>query len=260
MPIVISGKLVIPYGSASIRSDVLERSSRGAVEDLERPGAPVAVIDPSAAQPLRFNSILHPFTLPPVAQDLAHADSQLTFLENHLVRLCGEWAKPRQLLIDRYFAAIRSQVRANERSLAERAEALSGLVELDHWCFSALLPLPRAHLLCTLPKSKPVCQPSDFVPVDAAFWTGHDLAAVIVDDGSTPTGQRKRGLERLRDSGAQLITVDKAELNASGGTQLLHLLGEQFANFLSEQSLPVSPFRGREIDPPLLQSGANFTV
>ncbi len=258
MPISVCGKLVIPYGSASIRSDVLKRLSLSDVEDLGRPGTPVAAIDPNEDQPLRLNSILHPFTLPPIAQDLAHADSQLNFLEKHLVQLCGEWAKPRRLLISRYFEAVRGQVRANERHLDQRIEALSGLVELDHWCFSALMPLPRAYLLCAQPDAAAGLQPSEFVSVDVAFWTGHDLIAVVIDDGTTRTGQRKRGFERLRESGARLINLDKAELNTSGGSGLLHSLGDRIANFLTGQSLPASPFRGRDIDPPLLQTDANL--
>ena len=171
MPIIIvSEKLVIPYGSASIPSDVLRRLNVAEVQDLGRPGAPVAVIDPALGQPLRLHSIMHPFTLPPVAQDLAHAETQLAFLERHLVRLCGEWAKSRRLLISRYFDALRQIVRAHESELNQRAKALIGLVELDHWCFSGLMPLPQAYLPCPRSDATANWQQSDFVSVDAAFW------------------------------------------------------------------------------------------
>ncbi len=255
MPIALSGKLVIPYGSASIRSDVLRRLSLSQMDDLERPAAPVAVVNEKAGQPLRLHSLVYPFTLPPVAQDLAHADTQLDFLERHLLRLCGDRAKIRRHFIGCYFEELRRHVRAHQDIFEQRTEPLAGLVELHHWCFSALLPLPRAYLMWAQPGANSDWQQSDFVSVDAAFWTGRHLIAVTIDDGTTLTGQRERAYDGLRQADVRLINVDKAALKNSHDTSLLAVLGDSFTSCFDGQSLPASPFRGRDIELPLAADG-----
>ena len=124
--------LVIPYGSAGIRADVLGSLVRGDTTDLERPGAPVAVMRDPANNRLRMSGVDHPFTRPPAAQDLAHAVTQLAFLVQHLAGLCGQFAKPGRAFIAGYFAAVRGVVHDNEKALMDKAGALAGLVELDH--------------------------------------------------------------------------------------------------------------------------------
>ena len=91
--------LAIPYGSQSVREGVLDQLRAGRYEDLERPGAPIVVIDATQHKPLRMHDLVHPFMLPPVAQDLAHAQTQLAFLEQHLSRHCGDWAKSNQMFL-----------------------------------------------------------------------------------------------------------------------------------------------------------------
>ena len=140
------GPLIIPYGSARVRPAVLAALAEGRFDDLSAPAAPVAVIDPADRRPLRMHAVEHPFTRPPVPQDLAHGAAQLAFLEAHLIGLAGDWAKPRRAFVAAYFAAVRATLRENRDALLDRLGPLAGLCELEHWGFSALMPLPAAHI------------------------------------------------------------------------------------------------------------------
>ncbi len=243
---------VVPYGSQSVRNEVLDLLRAGQIDDLERPAAPVVVVDPSRQLPLRMHDLVHPFTLPPIAQDLAHAQTQLAFLEQHLSRLCGDWSKLSQTFIASYFADLRAAVRDNEQTLVDQTGALNGLVELDHWCFAGLMPLPRAHLYLPLTDNTRDYQPADFIMIDFAFWSGIDLIAVIIDNGNTPTGKRKKALDRLAAAnGIKLQLINMDLLHNKQPQTLLNDLGPTFTSFWSDLPIPHSPFHGRGINRPL---------
>lgn len=254
----ISDLLLIPYGSQSVRADVLDQLRAGRLDDLERPGAPVVVIDTTQQIPLRMHDLVHPFTLPPIAQDLAHAQTQLAFLEQHLSRHCGAYAKSSQIFIASYFADLRAAVRGNEQALIDKMGELFGLLEVDHWCFSACMPLPRAHLY--VPENAPEgasetgntndYQQADFIMVDFAFWSGADLVAVVIDKGNTLIGARKRALDRLVANNIKLKSIGMDALHSDQSQAVLNSLGPAFKTFWSDLSIPRSPFRGRGIDLP----------
>ncbi len=248
---------VLPYGSAAVRPQVLTALASGQTDDLERPGAPVVVIEASSHEALRLNTIAHPFTRPPIARDLAHADLQLAFLEQHLKSLCGDWARPREMFITLYFAAIRAHVAEHAATLDLKTGNLDGLVERDHWCFSALMPLPRIHLFCPqlsepppLNQHRPVL-PTDYVTVDVGFWTGRRLYAIILETGGTPTARRRQALARLEQDGITLSFLSISAHAPSAPLQLLDQLGAPFQRFWLDCPLPVSPFSGRGIPEPL---------
>jgi hypothetical protein len=247
----INGLLVIPYGSQGVRKEVLDHLRAGQSDDLERPGAPVVVVDPSLQLPLRMHDLVHPFTLPPIAQDLAHAQTQLAFLQQHLSRLCGDWARSSQAFIACYFEQLRAVVRENEQALLDRTGALSGLVEIDHWCFAACMPLPRAHLYLPDCGQADDYQPADFIAVDFAFWSGTELIAVVIDNGNTPTGARKKALGRLAANDINLQSIGLGVLHSDQPHALLNALGPAFESFWSDLPIPSSPFRGRGIDRPV---------
>jgi hypothetical protein len=244
-------ELIVPYGSQSVRSQLLEQLQAGQTDDLERPGAPVVVIDRAQQLPLRMHDLVHPFTLPPIAQDLAHAQTQLAFLEQHLSRHCGEWAKSSQAFVERYFADLRAVVGANEEAILKKAGALSGLVEAEHWCFSALMPLPRAHLYLPETSCTGDYRAADFVMVDFAFWSGSGLVAVLIDNGNTPTGARKKALDRLAANDITLQKIGTKALRSDQSRALLTALGPAFETFWSDTPLARSPFRGRGVEAPV---------
>jgi len=244
-------QIVLPYGTSGVRPQVRAKMQLGDWTDLERPGAPLVVIEPAQQTILRLHSLQHPFTLPPVAQALAHAASQLSFLEQHLRKLCGDWAKPQQHFIERYIKELRAHVLQNEEDLWKNADGLQGLVEIEHWCFAAPMPLPRAHIYLPAKADDGSIVTDDFIPVDFAFWTGSKLTAVQLSSGNTPTKSRKEALGKLIDAGVTLCTIDRAILDDSAAPSLLATLGDDFIRFSQGVTLPCSPFRGREIETPV---------
>lgn len=80
--------LLLPYGTATVAPSQRAALAAGRLDDLDRPGAPVALVG-RAEGLLRLHQIRHPFTRPPVAQDLARGAAQAAFLEAHLTGLCG---------------------------------------------------------------------------------------------------------------------------------------------------------------------------
>lgn len=243
-------RIAIPYGTLSVRPELLTQVQKGQSDDLERPGAPVAVIEPALRQTLRMYSLQHPFALPPQAQELAHAYSQLAFLTQHLAKLCGNWAKPQVQFIDRYVQELRMLVSDNASHLNKKTQGLDGLVEMEHWCFAAPMPLPRAHLfVSSFDANKPI-HPHDFVLMDFAFWNGTKIIGVQISNGSTLIGSRKKALKRLVDFGVCIRFVNSTSLQDSKNLTLLQTLGDEFLNFWNDINFPHSPFRGRGIEAP----------
>ena len=236
--------LAIPYGTPTVRAHVVAQLARQDFAELDAPGAPVAVVDPAAGGPLRMSGLLHPFTRPPVAQDLAHAVSQLSFLEAHIVRLSGDWSKPQQAFIRRYFAALRNHVERRSKVLGERIGALGGLVEREHWCFAAPMPLPGAHVRIGL-----AGEPA-FAHCDVAFWTGQAVLTGMVDNGATLFGARRRAVEDLERAGIAVVRLAPT-WSGAGADPLLEELGPPFSDFTTGVAVPESPFHGRGVPAPV---------
>ena len=226
----------IPYGTATVAPMQREALATGRLRDLDRPGAPVAVIDRNAG-PLRLHQLRHPFTRPPVVQNLAHGEAQVAFLEAHLASLCGPWNRPLRGLVGTYFTAIRAQLNARTAELAERLGPVIGLAEPAHWVLSAPMPLPRAHL----PTG------GAFTDADLVFWDGRDMICCFVGNDH-PVGARRRAMEVLGAEGARVEKLGRDVLDAPD--ILLNRLGPVFADVTAGETLPQSPFRGQSIPRP----------
>ncbi|MGE0628160.1 MAG: hypothetical protein AB7O43_10080 [Hyphomicrobiaceae bacterium] len=246
-----NGDIVIPYGSASVRGEITARLAEGQTDELEKPGAPVAVISGVRhSEPLRISSLAHPFTRPPMAQELAHAGTQLAFLEQHVLGLCDPWAKPARLFVQRYFGGLRAYTAAEHDSLSSKAQGLSGLVEPEHWCFSGLMPLPRAHLFCPASETSPSIAAESVSLVDFAFWTGCELVAVVLVSGTILPG-RRRTLDRIGADNVRLSLIEANILDRDDGPMLLATLGQPFLDAIRNADFPDSPFRGQNIAYPV---------
>lgn len=235
-----SDQFLIPYGTPRLAS-AQGRAMREPAATPVQPGAPHVTIDRKEAVPLRLNSIVHAFTRPPVAQNLAHATTQLTFLQDHITNLCGDWNKPQRLFVSRYFDALRNHVLAAKDKLEKKLSGLEGLCELEHWCFSALMPLPRAHLCVA---------PADFTITDFAFWDGQKITAVFVNSGNTLMPKERRTREQLTASGIEILLVPASLLRDPDDLALLHHLGSPFKQFWKSEAYPSSPFRGMGLADP----------
>jgi len=178
-------------------------------------------------RPLRLSDGPYEFAEPPDLVRLATPDERLEILHEHLRALCGLWDKPAQNFLAAYFRWIAASV-ASSAALADQARR-SGLFAPADWRFSALRPLPQAHL------GEPP------VRVDFAFWTGSRLVAVVLQGAGTPRRQRQEELVRLRTAGFEVIEIPAATLTQESDA-LTRLLPAALQNFWADVSLPASPF------------------
>ena len=180
-------------------------------------------IELAAGRPLRLSDGPYEFAEPPDLVRLVGTPERLEILHEHLNALCGLWDKPAQNFLSLYFRWLAASVAAAP-SLAARA----GLFAPADWSFSALRPLPQAHL-----GAPPV-------RVDFAFWTGSGLIAIALQGAGTPRRQRQEELARLRAGGVAVVEVPAASL--AQDDVLDRLLPAPLKNFWEDVALPASPF------------------
>jgi hypothetical protein len=197
--------LRIPYGSAK---------PAGLAIEIDR------------GRPLRLSDGPYEFAEPPDLVRLASRAERLEILHEHLRALCGLWDKPAQNFLNFYFRWIADSV-ASSATLAAQARR-SGLFTPEDWSFSALRPLPQAHL------GEPP------VRVDFAFWTGGALVALALQGAGTPRRQRQEELARVREAGIEVIEIPSASLAPDGDA--MRLLPAPLQNFWDGVALPASPF------------------
>jgi hypothetical protein len=246
-------RLLVPYGTERIPAQLThvreaqQGLAAGETAEVGLPGAPVVSLDLGSNVALPMQALRHPFTLPPLAQDLAHGASQLACLRHHLVKICGLWAKSQVAFIEAYFDAIVAHVAERKDALAARIGVLSGLVEPAHWCFSAPMPLPRAHLC--LDESGFLSDPGSVrsIKMDVLFRDRRGLLALDLSRGHL-TGNRRRDLEALEAAGVRIHRLAGAFPIGPG---LLELLGSDFSDFTDDVALPNSPFHGSGLPVPV---------
>jgi len=215
--------LIIPYGIAEWRPDA---------------NAPQVVIDTEARDPLRLNDGPYDFAELPPAAGTGTVAERLAILCCHLTELCDQWAKrPRQFMA-LYFRFIDAVIAADRPALEAHVQRFGGLFTAEDYVFSALRPLPRAHL--------PVASDAR-VRVDFAFWTGARLVAVDItgDEAQRPTWQERgrqleaAGVQRIEIAGSAVAEEDPGLLRAA--------LPPEFAAFWRSEPLPSSPFRAASL-------------
>jgi hypothetical protein len=203
--------LRIPYGGAQVGTLAVE-------------------LDRRAGAPLRLSDGPYPFAEPPDLVRLTSLADRLAILREHLQSLCGLWDKLAHLFLAAYFARIATAIAANEPELTALAARSGGLFAPPDWSFSALRPLPQAHL-----GAPPV-------RVDFAFWTGVALVAIDLQGSGSPRKQRQEELARLREQGVTVVAVPGGALQAEGEALLARLLPAPFQKFWAGVGLPSSPF------------------
>lgn len=199
------------------------------------------IIDTAAGKPLRLNDGPYPFGEIPEGGIGTTSADRLAFLCSHLADLCDLWAKRPRQFVDLYFRFICAQIERDAAEIDQRLVRLGGLFARQDYAFSALRPLPRAHL--------PVAE-DDFVRVDFGFWTGNRFIAVdIVGDDARGAvwGSRRR---RLADAGIQAMEVAAAAIARDDPGILGALLPGEFAAFWQAEAMPSSPFKARALDEP----------
>ncbi len=155
-------RLTIPYGTAE-----------------RQPGGPSVSIETSTGEPLRLNNA--PYTYDDGTQGPGpSAGERLAFLRDHLTDLCDLWAKRPRQFVALYFRLIERVMLRDRAAIEKKTRHLGGLFTPADYAFSALRPLPRAHL--------------NGVRVDFAFWTGTALVTVDIagDEARGPAWEARR--------------------------------------------------------------------
>lgn len=242
--------LLIPFGTARFHPEKFELA--GFSPDGLRlwSASPCVLINRALRVPLRLNSVPLPVATPGIGDVARDIDDELRQLQNHLERLCGEWNKPPRWFLQRYFEEARSEIEQNHKILEKRAAPFAGLYQAAHWAFSALLPLPRAHLHLPDPTTRASFDAADIVRVDFAFWTGAGLVVVVPDGQRTPTLAERRDRERLEAWGIEVRAYDPDRFADPTDGRLLTFLGPAFRNFWRTEALPSGPPKGASLARP----------
>ena len=138
------------------------------------------------------------------------------------------------MFVESYFDFIRHSLDREQVNLTEDLAPYNGLYNYKDWSFSALRPLPRAHL---------ETETKTFIAMDFIFWTGKTLIAIDIIDFQTPTRARLTELETLIKNDVVVISVESTKLTRDRDTYLKLILPKPFHQFWDDEVLPQSPFK-----------------
>ncbi len=233
---------LIPYNSEAVTaSQTLETDGPSGREFAYR--LPTVAVRRGVA--LRLNSGGIEFGDPPPLRDMPEVAAQIAFLNRHFQHQCGVWAKYARRFIDLYFAFVETEIAAHRDELLERLAPFGTLYAPEHWSFSALRPLPRAHLPSGAGKeiASGRAGPPELTRVEIAFWTGDGPVAIeLIGRGSRlPADARRRA--RLDDAGIGTVEIGYDLLDRGDPRELRARLPAAFVRFWEAEALPMGPFR-----------------
>ena len=162
--------------------------------------------------------------LPPdvVAAGQGGHAARLAAAEAWLAASCGPYVPLQRRFVGFWFRFAAAHVAAHRATLEARLARFAGLYAPEDLLWSALRPLPRALI--------PV--EGGVAPVDAAFWDGTRLVALLL--GDTPD---------IVAEGITLCRLSAAELESDAESVVAARLPAGFLRFWEGETLPVTPFR-----------------
>ncbi len=211
--------MIIPYGTNDWRPDS---------------NAPRVEIDAAARDALRLNHGPYEFTDLPEKAGSGTAAERMAILRDHITGFCDAFAKRPRQFVALYFRFIDAVIAADRGEIEARVKPFGGLFTADDYAFSALLPLPRAHLPVTGDQR---------LRADFAFWTGERLVAVDIpgDDARGSAWEARRA--KLDGAGIQRIEIPAAEIAKDDPAVVRAALPAEFAGFWRAEKMPSSPFK-----------------
>lgn len=224
----------IPFGA-----DAVTESQVTLVNGQPSYRLPSVTIEPARA--MRLNSGGLVFGDPPPLTTMPTVADQLDFLSAHFQHHCGLWAKYARLFVERYFAFIQDEIASHEAELKDRLERFGSLYEIDHWAFSALRPLPRAHL--TVAGSRTGLPSQNLLRTDFAFWTGTVFIAIDLVGGATRGQAEAQWRDRLERAGVQVLEIPHEVLSGTDREAFATFLPQGLQAFWRDEALPTGPFR-----------------
>lgn len=240
--IEIQSPLVIPFGTDRItpRQIVL-------VDGMLECRLPHVIIRRDRDEPLRLNSDGWDFAEPPPLSKMPEIAHQLGFLCTHLKRYCGIHDKLAKLFLEKYFAFVALHIMEHQNNLTASLARFGSLYRYEDWAFSALKPLPRAHVFAPDDTGAAPYDPAAMLRVDFAFWTGAEIVSIELVGGETRGARDAKRRERLSRAGIRILGIHHQALE---NTSIPSLLPEEFHWFWEKQALPSGPFMtGFSADP-----------
>ena len=229
---IATGPTVIPFGADAVTAAQVVETDGGHDYRL-----PCANVQPGKA--LRLNSGGLVFGSPPPLATMPAVADQLLFLRGHFQHHCGIWAKSARLFIERYFEFIEMEIAAHRAELEIRLERFGSLYIPEHWAFSALRPLPRAHL--EAPENPGETPPESLVRCDIAFWPAKGAVAIELVGTTTRGATEEKWRARLETADIRVIEIRPEQLADSDSFRAC--LPDDFRKFWHQEALPAGPFR-----------------
>lgn len=230
-------QILIPHAADAVRPDQIERTP-GPDGPAIRYRLPAVSVEPGRA--LRLNSGQIEFGTPPSPDVLADTDRQLDFLCRHFQQQCGMWSKYARRFVDRYFAFVRLEIDTHRPELERLLAPFGDLFAVEDWAFSALRPLPRAHLPAPGPgRDRP---PESLVRTDVAFWTAAGAVAIDLVGRTTPRDADRERHALLRAAGVSVVCIPHEALDTDDDAAFADRLPNALRRFWLGEALPSGPF------------------
>ncbi len=228
--------LVIPYGTARPPGTWMTRSPAGDGFTIRVPHVTVAA---GRGRALRLDR------LPDVPGD-APGDDGLAGVRATLARHCDPWRRGPPRFLECYFDFVARHVETNRDALTAGLARFAGLYGYRDWAYSALAPLPQAHLHA--PEGDAPFGPESLVRVDFAFWTGAAAIAIEIPGMATRSPAIDRRHERLRRAGARVVELADDALDPARATEFEAALPDDLRLFWRDRALPAGPLKPEALD------------
>jgi len=242
--------MIIPFGTDKVSPEQL---SWRETDDGRRVACrlPHVIIDLAEHLALRLNSGGLEFGEPPPLPLMPKVVDQLAYLLNHFQLYCTVWDKFPRLFLATYFKFIRDQVSDNEAELIQSLAPFGDLYGCEQWAFSALRPLPRAHLWIPENEAIEAFDSAGWVRVDFAFWTGAEIIAIDLVGTETRGPSHAGRLARLARHGVKMIEMPNGVLTDANPDNFAGNLSKEIHNFWTSGPLPSGPFRTTPLPDPI---------
>ena len=168
-----------------------------------------------------------------LAEPPAPGSAPLAALAERLAALCDPWATAPRRFLARYVALITATIAERADELAARLARFGDLYRIEDFAFSALRPLPRAHVRRA--------DGSGWIAVDFGFWSGDAVITLEVADARRTARRRAAEHAALQEAGAIVVALAPALLDSETAV-LAGQLPAPLRDFLDGETLPGSPF------------------
>jgi hypothetical protein len=243
MPTLSANSHLIPYGTARLLPGTISVDQVSAESAVFECRTPYVLLDTERREPLRLNGDQYDFPESPPLRDFLETADQLDYLCEGLKRHCDLWRRNQKQFLDRYFDFVAAHVQDHRELLSQRLQAFGGLLNYSDWAFSALRPLPLAHLAAPSLSNDPNDKPGSPIRVDFAFWNGESLIAIDIIGSETRGPKAVERRKRLYRAGILVIDVPDILLGPNRGADFATALPDVFLKFWEGEFLPSGPIK-----------------